>query len=158
GRDHPDVARSLYTLGELYHHVGERDAAERAYLRGVELSERTIGRDHFDTAATLAALAALRQGRGDIAGALAAQERVNEARERSLELVLTNGSEAQKQSFLERFRAETHTTASLHVRLAPSDARAVRLALRTILRRKGRVLDVLSATLAGLRARLGESD
>ena len=55
-------------------------------------------------------------------------------------------------------RSGTDGMVSVHAVAAPSDPSAARLALLTILRRKGRVLDALAQGNAALRGRLGDAD
>src|SRR5262249_6128540 len=76
--------------------------------------------------------------------------RAGEIRERNLALNLAGGSESQRRAYLATLRGETDTTASL---AALGGRPAVRLALTTLLRRKGRVLDSMADTYASLRRR-----
>jgi CHAT domain-containing protein len=71
---------------------------------------------------------------------------------------LATGSERQKLFYLATFSDETNLTVSLHVQSAPNDQAARRLALTTILRRKGRALDATAETLAALQRRLNPQD
>ncbi len=43
GPDHPDVAHSLYDVGELYQAQGRTSEAERLYVRAQAILERTGG-------------------------------------------------------------------------------------------------------------------
>jgi len=92
-------------------------------------------------------------GRGREAVRLA--QRAREIEEYNFSLVLAAGSEAQKQAYAVRLAAGTAATVSLHTLSETPDPEAVRLALQTVLRRKGRGLDALTYALAGLRERLG---
>ena len=53
---------------------------------------------------------------------------------------------------------DTDGTVSLHIRSATSSGQAARLALNTVLRRKGRVLDAISNQIMSLRSRLDPQD
>jgi tetratricopeptide (TPR) repeat protein len=59
GPDHPDVARSLYDLANLYRDRGHYREAEPLYQRALAIQERGLGPDHFDVASTLHSLAFL---------------------------------------------------------------------------------------------------
>ena len=58
GRDHPDVARSLNNLADLYDGLpGRVRDAERLFERALAIRESTVGPDHPDTAKSLNNLA-----------------------------------------------------------------------------------------------------
>ncbi|MBI4637618.1 MAG: tetratricopeptide repeat protein [Candidatus Rokubacteria bacterium] len=154
GPEHLDVARSLDRLATVYAGQGDVGRAEPLYQRALEIRERVLSPEHPDVAFSLARLAALRETSGDVAHAVALRERGNDVRERALALVLSVGSEEQKRAHLAALDGETSRTVSLHAGSAPHDPRALRLALTTVLRRKGRVLDAMTDTLAGVRRRL----
>jgi esterase/lipase superfamily enzyme len=82
GREHPNVATALTTLGGLYAREHRYSEAEQAYKRALEIREKALGPDHPDTVATLNKLAGLyqEQGKHDLAEqdykrALAVQEK-----------------------------------------------------------------------------------
>lgn len=115
-----------------------------------------------DLAEELSSLAYLYAVKGDIAKAVMALTRGTEITERHVGIMLTTatGTEEQKRALL-AMRAisnETHGAVSLHIQLAPNDPQAVSLALTTILRRKGRVLDAVSESMRVLRRRLNPED
>ena len=126
--------------------------------RAYEARVKTLGPDHRDTATALNFLAGLYRLKGDIPQAAAYQTRADEARERDFLRNLGGGSERQKALYLTRFLAETYDTYTLHLRHAPHDAAAARLALTTALRRKGRVLDLMSDLYAALRRSQDKDD
>jgi CHAT domain-containing protein len=78
--------------------------------------------------------------------------------EHNLALILTTGSEAQKRAYIAILSDTTDTTISLQVQSSPHNPLAARLALTTILRRKGRVLDTLTDSLQALKSRLNSED
>jgi len=71
---------------------------------------------------------------------------------------LVIGSEEDKRAYLKTFSGSTHVAISFHLQFAPTNPQAARLALTTILRRKGRVLDTLSQALIRLRQQLSPAD
>jgi CHAT domain-containing protein len=90
--------------------------------------------------------------------AIQAWTRIDEIREHFLNLMLYSGSESQKILYMRTLTVETNNTISLHVHTAPSNPDAARLALTTILRRKGRVLDVMTDQIGALRRRSSPED
>jgi tetratricopeptide (TPR) repeat protein len=69
GRDHPDVATSLYNLASLYDSQGRYADAEPLYQRSLAIREKALGRDHPDVAAALNNLALLNDKQGRYADA-----------------------------------------------------------------------------------------
>ena len=68
------------------------------------------------------------------------------------------GSEREKQAFVTSLASRTSRNISLHTLHAPDDPAALHLAVSTILQRKGRVQDAVSANLSALRQRFGADD
>jgi CHAT domain-containing protein len=95
---------------------------------------------------------------GDIARALEFLNRGTNIEERNLDLILTTGSEVQKSAYIATLFGTTNATVSLQIQGAPNNPQATRLALTTVLRRKGRVLDALTDSLQTLRQNLQPSD
>jgi CHAT domain-containing protein/Tfp pilus assembly protein PilF len=158
GPDHPDVAVTLSNLAYIYFAKNEFEKEEPLYLRALAITEKAYGPDHPNLGLYLANLATVYWGRGDKRQALAALTRNAELRERNLALVLTAGSEEQKRLYMATLANETDGLISFHTSAAPSDPAAAELALTTILRRKGRVLDVMSDQVGVLRRRLDAQD
>ncbi|HJZ83718.1 MAG TPA: tetratricopeptide repeat protein [Polyangia bacterium] len=158
GKIHPSIAQAWFNFGNLYYEQGALAKAEPLYRRALAMQERTLGPDHPDVAHTLDQLAAVAEARGHGRDALALRKRLGEIREHHLPLVLALGSEAQKLAYMATFAYETDKLISLEVRLLPHDPEAARLALETVLRRKGRVLDAMAGSLQALQHRLNASD
>jgi CHAT domain-containing protein/Flp pilus assembly protein TadD len=59
GPDHPDVARALNDLAELYRNTGRYAEAESLYRRSLAIKEKTLGKDHPGVAISLNNLASL---------------------------------------------------------------------------------------------------
>jgi tetratricopeptide (TPR) repeat protein len=59
GAGHPDVAKSLNNLAELYRNQGRSTKAEPLYVRALEIWEQQLGADHSDAATILNNLALL---------------------------------------------------------------------------------------------------
>ena len=158
GPEHPDVAVSLSNLAYIYFARNEFEKEEPLYLRALAITEKAYGPDHPNIGLYLANLATVYWGRGDTRQALAALARNAELRERNLALVLTTGSEEQKRLYMATLATETDGIVSFHTSAAPSDPEAAQLALTTVLRRKGRVLDVSADEIGALRRRLDSQD
>ncbi|GAB4212761.1 MAG: hypothetical protein OHK0022_49030 [Roseiflexaceae bacterium] len=84
GPDHPDTARSLNNLAELYRAQGEYERALPLYERALSIWERVLGPDHPDTAKSLNNLARLYWEQGEYEFALPLFEQTLAIRERIL--------------------------------------------------------------------------
>jgi CHAT domain-containing protein/Tfp pilus assembly protein PilF len=155
----PEVAESLENLALLYHAQGTDDLAVPLLERSLKIEERVLGAKHPNVARTLMRLALVRRslkaGPGRLGPLL---RRAGEIQERELKLVLAIGSEKQKLEAGERFARETSLLLSHLTAFPADDSFAARLALTTVLRRKGRVLDATAESLAVLRERLDPED
>ena len=151
GANHPDVAQSLNNLAVLYAAQGNVSSAEPLYRRSLAISEKALGADHPLIATSLNNLAVLYQVQGNIDRAITFLQKGLEIEEVNLKLNLATGTETQKQAYMQTVSGTTNGTISLHVQSAPTNPAATRLALTTILQRKGRLLDILSTNLQTLR-------
>src|SRR5258705_10249357 len=107
---------------------------------------------------TLFGLARLYAARGMPFEAVKFQAQASEIEERYVELNLAAGSEREKLAFLANLSWLLSRNISLHTRFAPNDPAALNLAATTILQRKGRTQDAMSASFAALRRRFGAED
>ncbi len=158
GAEHPAVATILNNLAEIASAKGELAKAEPLYLRALSIREKVLGNEHPTVAEVLSNLAGFYQLKGDPARMVAYQTRSMNIKEKNIALNLTRGSERQKLLYLATFENEENTTVDMHLQFAPNDIAARRLALTTILRRKGRALDAMSDSIAALRRRLNPQD
>ncbi|MGB5963137.1 MAG: tetratricopeptide repeat protein [Coleofasciculaceae cyanobacterium] len=158
GPEHPNVATSLNNLASLYKEQGNYSQAEPLYQRSLAILEKVLGPEHPHVAVSLDSLALLYYAQGDIARTLEFLTRGINIEERNLAQILTIGSEAQKSAHIATLRSTISLNVSLHVQAAPNTPEAVRFALTTILRRKGRVLDALTDSLQTLRQNLKPED
>ncbi len=158
GKEHPDVALSLNNLAELYRTQGNYPQAEPLLQRSLAIWEKALGKEHPDVALSLSNLALLYQAQNDIPRAIELTNRGNNIEEHNLALILTTGSEAQKRAYIATLSGSTDVTISLHVQGSFTNSQSARLALTTILRRKGRVLDALTDSLQALKSRLNTED
>jgi tetratricopeptide (TPR) repeat protein len=152
GPNHPDIALTLSNLAVLYRARGEYVKAEPLLRRALTILEKTLGPEHPHVETFLDELAKLYATKGDLAQAITLQARANAVSERNLALNLI-GSERQNLAYLALLTKQTNFTLSLHSRLAQNDPQALDLAFTTLLRRKGRGLDVMADTFSILRRR-----
>ncbi|EAW37505.1 kinesin light chain-like protein [Lyngbya sp. PCC 8106] len=151
GENHPSVATSLNNLAILYHFQGRYDKAEPLIQRSLAIWEKALGENHPSVAASLNNLASFYLSQGDTTQAMNFLSRGLEVQEQNLNVLLATGSERQKQDSMKTVLGTTYATVSLHIKDAQKNSEAARLALTTILRRKGRILDVMTDNLQLLR-------
>lgn len=158
GPQHPDVAIALNNAAAIKEIKGDYKGAETLYLRALDIYEKKFGVKHPETTYMLQNLVTLSAARGEMPQALAYLTRSTDTAEYNASLILTTGSEEQKRRYLTTLSNETDYTISFHLRSAPNDLKSARLALTTILRRKGRALDAMTEQLASLRRRADPQD
>ncbi|EAW34379.1 CHAT domain-containing protein [Lyngbya sp. PCC 8106] len=151
GENHPSVALSLNNLALLYSDQGRYDEAEPLYQRSLAILEKALGENHPDVATSLNNLASLYYSQGNTTQAINFLSRGLDVEEQNLNVLLATGSERQKQDSMKMISNTTDAVVSLHIKDAPNNSEAARLALTTILRRKGRILDVMTDNLQLLR-------
>ncbi|BCT68591.1 tetratricopeptide repeat protein [Nitrosospira sp. NRS527] len=154
GSDHPLVAKNLNNLALLYQDQGQYEQAEPLLKRSLAIFENALGRDHPDVATSLNNIAISSWMHGDIVRAVGLFRRSTSIREHHLRLLLAKGSEYEKRAYIATIGWDTHRTISLHLATGVYAPDAARLALTTILQRKGRILDALTDSYSELRRRL----
>jgi CHAT domain-containing protein/tetratricopeptide (TPR) repeat protein len=158
GPEHPDVGIAINNIAALKERKGDYKGAEVLYLRALAIYEKKLGPKHPDTTNMVLNLALLSAARGEISQAISYLTRGTDTSEYHAALILATGSEEQKRRYMSTLSSETDYTISLHLRSVPNDLSAARLALTTILRRKGRALDAMTEQLASLRRRSDPQD
>lgn len=158
GPEHPDTAMSLNNLGYLLSAMGDLRGARPYYERALAIWEKVLGLEHPNTAMSLNNLGVLLQAMGDTDGALTLYRRARASEETALAAMLAVGTEGQKQLYMDTLEGSTDATVSFHLRGAPKNAGALTLALETVLRRKGRVLEASADQSQSLRASLSPGD
>ncbi|KST67994.1 CHAT domain-containing protein [Mastigocoleus testarum] len=154
--DHPNVATSLNNLAALYSSQGRYPQAEPLYQQALQMTKRLFKGDHPNVATSLNNLAFLYDSQGKIDQAIEFLTQGLEIQERYLAYNLTPGFERRKRQYLAKLSGTTDGTISLHLNSAPQNPQAARLALKTILQRKGRILDFLTDSQGILRQRLDD--
>ncbi|NEQ59034.1 MAG: tetratricopeptide repeat protein [Moorea sp. SIO4A1] len=158
GQDHPDVAISLNNLAALYWAQGRYAQAEPLLQQALALRKKLLGQDHPDLAISLNNLAALYWAQGDPTSALNLFSQGLDLEEKNLDYNLVVGSESQKQDYLNTLSGAIDLAISLHLQQDSQNQKAARLALTTILRRKGRILDTTTNSWQRLRQNLTPED
>jgi MYXO-CTERM domain-containing protein len=155
GDQHPVVALSLNNLAGLYLEQGRYGEAESLLQRAQGIWEKTLGDQHPNVARGLANLAKLYLAQNDVDRAITYAERAERASNEFLSAMMRHGSEQQKHAFLAKDIREVDKAVTMALR-APDDARAQSLAMRHLLRRKGRVVDAMRSTVAAVRDHLDD--
>ncbi|MGG6295625.1 CHAT domain-containing protein [Leptolyngbya sp. AN02str] len=156
--NHPHIANSLNGLAVLYQDQRRYADAEETYGRSLAIYEQSLPANHPTIASNLNNLAVLHQAQGNLPQSLASLQRSMTIQETNLELNLAIGSEAQKQAYVATISGTTDFALSLHLQSAPTNPEAAHLALTTVLRRKGRVLDAVTDSFQRLRENLTPPD
>jgi CHAT domain-containing protein len=151
GNQHPNFAQALDNLATAYYHQGNYAKASPLFQQAIGLRERALGNTHPDLARSLNGLSYVYRATDKIDQAIDLQGRAHHIEEYNLSVMLSHGTEARKQAYLSTLESSTYSTISLNIQQAPQNPRATRLALTTLLQRKGRVLDTLTDSQNNLR-------
>ncbi|NEP60973.1 MAG: tetratricopeptide repeat protein [Symploca sp. SIO2G7] len=154
GDQHPAVAKTLDNLALLYSSQGRYSEAEPLFRQALEMRQRLLGDEHLDVATNLNNLAGLYWAQGEITRTVELLNQGVNIEEYNLDRTLAIGSERQKQDYMATIAGTTYGTVSLHLQDAPKNPQAAHLALTTLLRRKGRILDAVTDNLQTLRQNL----
>lgn len=158
GANHPSTAQVVFNLGNLYALKNDSQKAELFYQRALETRENKFGTESPVVSEVLSAFALLLAERGDPNQSLKLQHRSNEIDEHNISLNLTIGSERQKLAYLNNLFERTNQSLFLQTKFAPDNSLAIELAVTTVLRQKGRVLDAVANNLTELRRRSTPQD
>ncbi|WP_375327584.1 tetratricopeptide repeat protein [Microcystis sp. BLCC-F210] len=153
GDNHPDTAQSLNNLAALYRVQGRYSEAEPLYKQALAIRKQQLGDNHPDTASSLNNLAVFYQSQDDIPQAINYLSQGLAVQEYNLSENLKMGDDKQKQDYMAKVLGRTDVVISLNLQAAPNNPEVTRLALKTILERKGRILDVSTNSLQILRQR-----
>lgn len=145
------LANALNNLGTLA--LGERRlrSAKKYLKRSLNIHTALLRGDSPNTIAILHNLALAHWNMDNINAAIKTATRAQEMQERWLTPILTMNTEAENQLFFQNIVRSSALMISLHLPSAPSNVRAARLALTTILLLKGRVLDVAAGNWRSTR-------
>ncbi len=158
GDNHPDTAKSFGNLALLYYSQGRYSEAEPLFKQALAISKQQLGDNHPDTATGLINLALFYQSQDDIPQAINYLSQGLAVQEYNLSENLKMGDDKQKQDYMNKVLGTTNSVISLNLQAAPNNPEATRLALKTILERKGRILDVSTNSLQILRQRTDDPE
>ncbi len=150
--NHPQIAVTLSNLGSVNKYLRHYSEALTHYEDALSIRRQSLPSDHLSIAIGLNLIAALHwsQNRSDLVLKFLSEGLIIE--EKNLVRNLSFGSEQQKRSYSNLFLGSTDLGISSHLQLNSTNPQAAKLALSTILRRKGRILDVLGQSFQQLRS------
>ncbi|WP_051382754.1 CHAT domain-containing tetratricopeptide repeat protein [Gloeobacter kilaueensis] len=154
GPEHRNVAANLNNLARLYRERGEYTSADALFQRGLAIFEKALGPRHPYVIESLFELSLLRLGQNRLDDARQILQQILDIQEDNLTLNLPAASQPRSLAYLRSLKEAADFTLWLHLSRLPTDPQAARLALATILSRKGRVLEEATLALARLRLRL----
>jgi tetratricopeptide (TPR) repeat protein len=144
-------------LAGLYYSQGNYGKAEPLLVRALAIREKVLGKEHPSVATSLNNLATLYWGKGDITRATDFFTRGLAVEEKNLQLIYAVGSEQRKQNYAQTFAGTTDSVVSLALQESTKNPTLAKLALTTVLRRKGRVMDAMTDTVQTLRTQLTDN-
>ncbi len=156
GDRHPDVATSLNNLAALYGTRGRYGEAEPLFQEALSILREQLGDRHPNVATSLNNLARLYEVQGRYGEAIDFLEAGLEVQEWNLDLNLATLPEVQRQAYATTISGDTDATLSLDFNA--NTVASNQLALITLLRRKGRLLDAGTSSGQRLRQNLTPND
>ncbi len=152
--------KSIFAVsrGEALRDMGRLAEAEAMMRVHLQQQRKKMGERHPTTGGAYMILAGVLMEEKKAQAAEESLEKALDIAERELSLILSTGSEADHVVYFHRNSYVVDTAVELHTRVAPASKRAAELALTTVLRRKGRILDASASALAALRGRLSPDD
>ena len=156
GKHHPYVATSLNNLAEVYKARGEHEKALRLHERSLATFEKALGKNHPRVADSLTNLALLHWVRGSQTRVATYLQPAMEAREAHFGLVGAADSARARRLLLAQYAGDLDRVIGFVLQYPQPSVR--RLAMATVLSRKGRVLDSVTDAFAAVRQRLGPDE
>jgi CHAT domain-containing protein len=138
--------------------MGEYKRAEKLVSDHLAEVAKQFGRRHPYYGIFEIDLARIYMATGDVANSERVLGDALEIGEHELSLVLHTGTDNDHAVFFAKRAYLLDTAVSFNYKLAPKRPAATKLALTTLLRRKGRLVDASAAALATLRAKLSPED
>ncbi|MGE5186320.1 MAG: CHAT domain-containing tetratricopeptide repeat protein [Acidobacteriota bacterium] len=138
--------------------MGDYKRAEKLLVEYLAGLEKTYGRKHPIYGMGEFQLAFAYMGAGDVARAESVLADSLDIAERDLQNSLKVGTDADHAVYFSRYGYQLDSAINFNYYMAPKNASVTRLALTTLLRRKGRALDASAAAMATIRAKLSPDD
>ncbi len=145
-------------IADVLREMGDYKRAEKLLVDYLAALEKTYGRKHPIYGMSEFSLAFAYMGAGDVAKAESVLTDSLEIAERDLQNVLKVGTDADHAVYFSRYGYQLDSAVNFNYFMAPKNASVTRLALTTLLRRKGRALDASAAAMATIRAKLSPED
>ena len=156
--NHPNTAQSLNNLAGLYQSQGRYSEAESLLKQALAIFKQQLGDNHPNTAINLNNLALLYYFQADILHAIEFVSQGIAVEEYNLSQNLNIGDERQKRDYLATVSGTTDALISVNLQSASNNPEVTHLAFKTILQRKGRILDVLTNSLQILRQQINDPE
>jgi CHAT domain-containing protein len=125
-------------------------------VRSLAIREKALGKEDIAVAESLNNLALLYEAQGDISRATDFFSRDLAIEGHNLGVIFAFGSEQNKQDYAKGFAGTTNAIISLSLRQAANNPTVASLALTTVLRRKGLVLDAVADSIQTLRSQVAD--
>lgn len=119
---------------------------------------KTYGPAHRTTLGQVEARAVLLVLMGKPKRALQELEKVHNAQEPYTNTILAGGTEGDNRQYLARIAYQLDAMLTVHRQYSPNSSKAAALAMRLLVRRKGRILDAVTDTFRGMRRRMNATD
>jgi CHAT domain-containing protein/tetratricopeptide (TPR) repeat protein len=158
GPGNPMAVASALGLAQLLTIKKDFAGAERLLQQTERALEKAAGKEHPALAEVLFGRALVQWSQANAAGAFQTLAEGLDIQERQLTRTLSIGSEEQRGLLLQGFDLGGEPAVALHASAYRAEPAAMRLAMLSILRRKGRLLDTVSNTTRVLRAHLSDAD
>ena len=158
GEDHPLTATSFNNLALIYHYQKRYEESERLLVQALNIRREQLGEHHPEVAISLSNLSVLHQAKGDIEMSMSRLKAGLDIEEWNLDLNLSTLTDAQRQGYAATITNTADLAMALNLQAAPDNSDATELALTTLLRRKGRILESGINSLEILRQNLTPED
>ncbi|HTR49539.1 MAG TPA: CHAT domain-containing tetratricopeptide repeat protein [Kofleriaceae bacterium] len=146
------------SIALILRQTGDFKRAEKLLADYAAFAEKQYGRKSVVFAATEVQLGLVYMSAGDYAKADPVFADALELQEKQLQSVLKTGTEADHTAFFAQNNYMLDVMVNYNQQLAPKRVTTTKLALTTLLRRKGRALDAAASSLAAIRAKLSLED
>jgi len=142
--EHQEVADSKKDLANVAMRQGQAQQAEAFLLESLSIYGNTLGENSITKSSVLNQLVKLNWQRGKMQRAVDFMAQAEKIQELEIQRFLVSGSERQKIAYMNTLKNQNDLIVSLHIQGLIKSKSAKKLALNMILRRKGRVIDVLA--------------
>jgi CHAT domain-containing protein len=145
-------------IADVLRELGEYKRAEKLLDEHRALVIKNWGKKHPVYGAAQLAAVNVYAAAGKIAEAQRTLDEALDIAEHELSIVLRSGTDSDHAVYFARNAYVLDTALNFGLNYAPNSGSAARLALTTLLRRKGRILDAAAAALATIRSKLSPDD